>query len=162
MKSWLPYLLIGLAIAGFYWYRYRTAPNLQWSEIEVTARDGSVSTLDKFTSGHPVILHFYATWCGPCMKELREIKNQWPEIGSKIPPIIFLTDDPMEKINTIANDLPGEISVYKINSLKNIGVYTIPTTYLLNKKGEIIWSQVDPCNWNDPAFIQKINDLLNS
>jgi thiol-disulfide isomerase/thioredoxin len=162
MKSWFPYLFIGLAIAGFYWYRYRTAHNLQWSKIEVEALDGSKSTLDKLTSGHATLLHFYATWCGPCMKEMREIKRQIPQIGSKVPPMILLTDDSLEKIGNMSSDLPKEISVYKINSLKNIGIHTIPTTYLLDKNGEIIWSQVDPCNWDDPAFLQKINDLLNS
>ena len=57
----------------------------------IPAPDFTVYTEDKtpvrFTDmlGKPVIINFWATWCGPCKKEMPHFEKAYKEYGDKIP-----------------------------------------------------------------------------
>src|SRR5690349_14880831 len=51
---------------------YRTAPSFELPDSE-----GKKHTLDSFR-GNVVVLHFWASWCPPCLEEI----PQWVELGN--------------------------------------------------------------------------------
>ncbi len=96
--------------------------------------------------GKTVLLVFFATWCGPCMKELPRIESEiWQKYKSKDFMVIALgrqhSMEEIKKFNetkkftfTLAPD--PERQIYS----KFFKQY-IPRNVLVNKKGEIIYQK---------------------
>lgn len=154
MKKYLPFLIIILGIAGFYYYRYKRAPDLSFSNTEIVTSDGKKTTITSQLTEFSVI-HFYASWCGPCIGELNSISKNADMLKSLGIQIICITDDPDDKILRVKEKMPPEIQFYRINNLNDAGIFTLPTTYFL-VDGEVIEKQVDVFDWNDRIALEKI------
>jgi hypothetical protein len=51
--------------------------------------------------------------------------------------------------------MPAEINFFTIPSLKDVSIYTLPTTYFMNRN-EIVEKQVDVFDWSDISTLNKI------
>ena len=49
----------------------------------MTDADGATLTLADF-KGKPVLLNFWASWCGPCQSEMPDIQTAWKEHGTDV------------------------------------------------------------------------------
>ena len=102
--------------------------------------EGNYISLDSFR-GKPVLLNFWATWCGPCrieMPHLQEIYEEWTDKG-----LVLLTVDVGES-STIARNFMQEngftMPVLVDSSRVTLDMYQItgiPTTYFIDKDGII-------------------------
>ncbi len=92
-------------------------------DIKIFDTDGNEVKLSDFY-GKPIILNFWATWCGYCVQEMPDIEEAFKEHGDEIQFLIVNTDDGIEK---------GEAF------LKNKG-YTFPTYYDLDYNAAITYS----------------------
>lgn len=155
VKKIVPYLIIGILLAGFYFYRYKRAPDLTLEVIYVENNQGITTSLTEAAKSANVI-HFYASWCGPCMREMQILQKEYANLVSKGIKIICVTDDTWDKIETLKSKMPKELEFYRINSLKDINVYTIPATFFVNSNGQLVKKQLDVCAWEDQAYIDDI------
>ena len=113
--------------------------------------------LSELTSGNTVV-HFYASWCGPCLRELPEIKAfMETPLGSQIN-FVFITEDREDQVKTF-HDRYG-FNIYRVNKLKDANVYSIPVTYLLNEKHEIVKSDLGSWDWNQENLKSEISTLI--
>jgi len=49
-------------------------------EFSFTTLDGNTASISDY-EGKTILINFFATWCGPCMKELPELQKQiWENI----------------------------------------------------------------------------------
>ena len=99
-----------------------------------------------------VLVSFFQTWCVDCRKELLELEalqNKFP----KELKVLIISDEPFENLNS-------QLSFYTCNqSLKSIGIYRFPTTYLINKSGKIVKSEVERIHWNTIEIQKLITSL---
>jgi thiol-disulfide isomerase/thioredoxin len=154
LKSILFYLaLAGLAV--FFYLRYRVAPAIELDSITVETKDLSTLPLSQLATGAQMV-HFYASWCGPCMKELPGLA-QFSKTSNI--PLTLVTDDSWAKINPVAEKY--NLNIVRVSSLKETEVYTIPVTYFVGKDGTIKKKKLGECPWEDPTFINEINTLLD-
>lgn len=113
-------------------------------------------------SDKPVFISFWATWCPPCVAELPSIKELYSDYKDEIT-FIFVSNESWKNIQLFyeknkylfpsyhfEGELPDE---FKTNS--------IPTTFILNKKGEIVVKKNGPANWNHPDIRELLNELRN-
>lgn len=141
----------------FFFIRYKTVPTLAQDEIIVTDSLNVQHKLSELTAGNTIV-HFYASWCGPCLRELPEIKAfmQSP-LGQQIN-FVFITEDKADVVKEF-HERYG-FTIYRVNKLKDANIYSIPVTYLLNENHEIAKSDLGNWNWNDENLKNEISTLI--
>ena len=113
--------------------------------IEGTASDGQPFSTERW-KGKVVMVDFWATWCPPCMFELRDIKNTYTDFHPKGLEIVgvssdrdpqnfraFLQDNKDMPWPQIIDPTLGPTDVHPL--LKQYGIEAIPTIFLIDKKG---------------------------
>lgn len=101
-------------------------------------------SLEKYR-GKYVFLDLFTTWCGPCIKELPEIKKVYDQVDrSKIEFVGIIGEDKPEKIAKIISNSGLNWRLIEANSVNNIfikyKVNRFPTTLLIDPNGIIIKS----------------------
>lgn len=146
--------LVVISVVAVYFYKkYRIAPDFPLSKIELIRIDGSKTTIDSY-KGNSIIVSFYASWCGDCIKEFNELKEVYKDDLKKIK-VICITDDPIEKIISFQEKRNYPFEFYHINkSFHDLKMNTIPVTYLLNADGTVVYNKVGAVKWKDESFRQ--------
>lgn len=146
-----------LCVSVFFVLRYKTVQTLQQDSVVVTDCSGVQHKLSELTSGITMV-HFYASWCGPCLKELPEIqKFMSTPLGKQIN-FVFITED-REDVANVYRARYG-FNIYRVNKLKDANVYSIPVSYLLNENHEVVKSDLGEWEWNKNEFNEEIKTLI--
>ncbi len=155
-------LLVSVVIIGIYNYKkYRVAPTLAAPEIQFTNSNNENYTLENFSDKNVIVI-FAASWCRDCREEIPALEIMKQELGNNNFHFITLTDDSFEKIERFKLATGSTFDFYKLkNSLKENNIHSIPTAYIINKKGEIVFSYVGNYSWNTPETIKKIRTLVS-
>lgn len=89
--------------------------------------------------GKVVVLVYWATWCGACQYEIKDIQELYKKFGENKKDIIFIgmNNEKREKVEKFLTDggytFPTIISK---NVMDLFPISAFPTTVILNKKGE--------------------------
>lgn len=151
MKKNYTLLVVLAAVAIFYFWRYRTAPSIDSSTVQVTDASGNSATLQSLLGDSSIVI-CYASWCGPCLKEIRSLKTHFASYRETGIQFYCITDDAPEKIEVMRANMHGEITFLHTPSLKQIGIYTIPASFFyLNNK--LIDKRLDAIDWQDKNSI---------
>jgi peroxiredoxin len=110
--------------------------------------------------GKKVIVSFYASWCPNCIEELKilnSIKNQ--KLADV--EVLAITDESIEKLVAFKNKTQYPFTFLTITGqFPEIGINSIPVTYLLNTKGEIVYNNVGYVEWNDESTLEHLKGLM--
>lgn len=155
-------LLISVVVFALYNYKkYRIAPALVAPEIQFTNNNNETFTLENFSNKNAIVI-FAASWCRDCREEIPALEIMKQALGNNNYHFITLTDDSFEKIERFKVATGSTFDFYKLkNSLKENNIHSIPTAYIINKKGEIVFSHVGNYSWNTPETIKKIRTLVS-
>ncbi len=117
---------------------------------------GVAHSLREF-SGKPVILHFWASWCGPCRKELPELAV-WRAQHLDVPFVAISLDQNVADARNYLNQqhLPFPLLVGSMNDAMQLGIRGLPTTLIINKNGEITQRLLGSQPWGNAEFSREI------
>ena len=131
---------------------------LQFSDL-----DNNIFTIQDF-KGKNLFINYWATWCNPCLAEMPYMAELYENYQYQ-DDLIFLYLS-REKLDTIKNYIP------KDESLQNLPIYKIvtddeffatsgiPTTFIVNSKGEVVVKDVGSAFWNDESVFKFLDQLI--
>lgn len=107
----------------------------------------SVDTATLSNDGKPFVISFFATWCKPCLRELKAIAAEYPdwqdETGMRL---IAVSIDEAQNTQKVKPLVEGKGWDYEVlldtNSefKRQMGVNDIPHVFVVNGKGDVVWN----------------------
>jgi peroxiredoxin len=133
--------------------------------LDFTLKDmnGSTVRLADF-KGKPILLNYWATWCGPCKQEIPELNDLYARYKDQGLAIIGISvDDDEPTLREFSKQFPMSYTVVTAreqeDALEAAGpVWGYPTTFFIGRDGSICGKHLGPATKED--FEREIKSLL--
>lgn len=145
-------------------YTYPIAPDFAYTSLE-----GKKNSLHGH-KGNVVLLHFWATWCPPCIIEFPDLIDLALKQQKHFTLLAISTDkektDIKKFLKKLGKPLPDNFIIIHDRD-KNItqALYQtikLPESQLINTRSQSVEKIIGPQdNWNSPAWNQKIEALIS-
>jgi len=131
---------------------------------KMTKADGGDFNMNE-AKGKVVFLNLWATWCPPCVGEMPGIQKLYDKYK----------DHPEVEFVLVSNEKTATIKAFAERKKYTFPLYSsteqtpavfssrsIPTTYVISKKGEIVVKEIGAVNWGGKKMVKIIDELINS
>ncbi len=95
--------------------------------------------------GKPIVLNFWASWCGPCRSEMPHFQEMYEKWGDEVVFLMVnLTDGSRETIATASSFIGKGGYTFPVlfdlhyDAATAYSVYYLPTTYFLDAQGNVV------------------------
>jgi thiol-disulfide isomerase/thioredoxin len=142
-----PELSLGAVVVGY------AARDLEDREVRLeTAR------------GRPVLVHRWATWCEPCVAELPNLSRLHTKTSAWLSWAAVAVDPHSERGRVrrfvAARRLPFPVWLDPEDRLAaRLGGGALPTTYLLDAEGRLVWRHEGRLDPEDPELLRRLSAL---
>ncbi|HSP12567.1 MAG TPA: TlpA disulfide reductase family protein [Salegentibacter sp.] len=113
------------------------------------------------SEGEVVIVNYWATWCPPCIAEMPSFQALYEDYKDKVD-FYFVSGEEHSTTQKFLDSKEFDIPSYRMLSEdpKPMDGYSLPTTYLIDKKGEIIIRKIGAADWNSQKLRNKLDELI--
>ena len=129
-------------------------------DYDFTLLDADLKPVD-FTQfkGKTVFIKLWATWCGPCRAEMPSIQSLYEKTDHDKVVFVMLSLDHEDAIKKVASYVAKHEYTFPVFYPKShlpglLQVRTIPTTFVINPKGEVVYNHSGTANYNTEEFKQ--------
>lgn len=136
----------------------QTLPTYNW---ELKDLKGEISNFSQ-SENKVSIVNIWATWCPPCLAEMPSLQELYNEYGDKVD-FYFVASDKEEKVIKFLAKEGYELPVYFYHGIipSSLETNSLPTTYLLDKKGKIIINKKGSADWNSKSVKKLLDKILS-
>ncbi|HTQ77799.1 MAG TPA: TlpA disulfide reductase family protein [Burkholderiales bacterium] len=131
--------------------------------LELQDLQGQVRRLGDFR-GKVVLVHFWATWCGPCREELPSIEKLRAGMAGRAFEVLAVdVDEPGSRVRGFLEEMPLALPTLLdtgAHAARAWGVRIVPASYLVGTDGRIRYVHQGMLDWDEPAARARIDELL--
>ena len=120
------------------------APQVVAPDFTVYDADGNEVKLSDYL-GKPVVLNFWASWCGPCKMEMPDFNEKHQQLGEDVQFLMInLTDGTTETVEGASSFIASMGYTFPVfydtssMAAARYGVSSIPTTFFIDAEGYAI------------------------
>lgn len=129
------------------------------SKIKLADLKGETLDKEQFKN-KIVILNLWATWCTPCIREMPDLVKMQNELPSDFV-LLLASDESLEKIQQFTERRPFDLPFTQIQtSVESLGVYSLPTTFIIGKDGQLLETLVGAREWDSSEQIEQLKTYL--
>lgn len=143
--------------------------NAALPSAQLKTLDGKVVDTAKIDNGgNPYVVSFFATWCKPCLRELKainEVYADWQdETGMKL---IAVSIDEAQNVNRVKPLVDAEGFEYEVLLDTNgelqraLGIQMVPFIMIVDGDGNIVETRNGYTEGSESHIIEKIRELKN-
>jgi cytochrome c biogenesis protein CcmG, thiol:disulfide interchange protein DsbE len=136
--------------------------------IGSTAPDFTIANADRTVSlsqfrGKPVLLNFWASWCGPCVEETPSLVELQKQLGNKVT-VIAVSEDADESaykqfIRDHNVDLLTVRDTGRHRTNEIYGTFKYPETFVIDSNGKVVRKFIGATDWTSPDIIDYLKKL---
>jgi thiol-disulfide isomerase/thioredoxin len=129
------FLLTFISVGTYFYVKYKPA-KIRLSKLQLV--DLNANSVDvKAFEGKPLIVNFWATWCGPCIAEMPDFQKIQSDFSEKVN-VIYISEEEGPVIEEMIKKRNYTGNFYKSNtSFKTLGITSWPVTYFFDKNGNL-------------------------
>lgn len=134
------------------------------ADFTVVDYNGKQTKLSDKT-GKPVVVNFWASWCGPCKSEFPAFEKAYQQYGNDVEfMMVNLTDGYQETISTAKSYIDEQGYTFPVyydttmSASNAYGIYSIPKTLFIDKDGNIVQNRTGAMS--EEVLEQNIKNLL--
>ncbi|MBR2634441.1 MAG: TlpA family protein disulfide reductase [Clostridia bacterium] len=94
--------------------------------------------------GKPIVLNFWASWCGPCQSEMPDFDEKYRELGNRIHFLMVNMTGGRETLSSAKAFISEKGYTFPVfydtdfDAAMTYSVYSLPTTYFIDAEGYLI------------------------
>ena len=131
-------------------------------DFSIEDMDGAVHTLSAYR-GKVVILNFWATWCPPCREEMPSMERAWQRLRHEdIVMLAVNVGEDEDSVFEFTANYPVEFPLLLDREsavIRDWPVRGLPTTFVIDPQGKIVYRAIGGRDWSAPGVLQKIRAL---
>lgn len=132
-------------------------------QLQVKDIDNNFVNMQDY-KGKVIFLNFWATWCMPCVAELPSINKLYLQLQNENIAFLLISSEDLEKVKRYHDKKKYEVPFHVIDKDGFIpAMYhsnSIPTTFIIDKEGQIVKAGMGAEDWDNPEFISMIKKIL--
>lgn len=113
-------------------------------DFTVYDREGNAVKLSDY-AGKPIVLNFWASWCGPCQIEMPDFQEKFEALGEDVQFLMVnMTDGSRETVDIASAFIEEKGFTFPVlydtdlDAANTYGAYSLPTTYFIDSQGSAI------------------------
>ncbi|MGE0486459.1 MAG: TlpA disulfide reductase family protein [Gammaproteobacteria bacterium] len=116
-------------------------------------------------AGRTVLLHFWATWCGPCRDELPALQGLADHLDAARFAVVLVAIDETatgDEVARYARELGVTLPVYLARESTVSDRYWqwgVPVSYVIDRRGGFVGRALGPRAWAEPAVADALRGL---
>lgn len=128
--------------------------------IALVDLNGKLINMDSFR-GKTVFLNYWATWCRPCLAEMPDIDKAAQILKDEDFIFLAASDEDIDKIKSFVEKYNYSFQfVQSKTSVFDLELGALPSTWILNKEGEIVYNEVGARKWDSEEEIENLRQLV--
>jgi thiol-disulfide isomerase/thioredoxin len=131
------------------------------NKIRLSDMNNQPIDLNQFR-GKVVFINVWATWCKPCIEEMPSIKQAQTMLEGKDIEFLFASNEDKERIQSFAERRKLDLRFVILENLEELQIQALPVTYVLNRSGELVFSEPGYRKWDDPKNIELLNKIIDA